>query len=91
MASTAAALPQSTQHSAASPATTTGAGTDSPNVNLHPASEAAAELRRRKHTSATSVDEYPADDESEDKEKDHDDKHEVNWGKTPSGEGTLHS
>ena len=85
MASKAAALPQSTQPPA-------GTGSDA-NVNLHSASEATAELRRRitqKHATAiatSSVDEYPADDESEDKDKDNDDKVEVNWGKTPSGEG----
>ena len=90
MASPAAALPQSTQHPAGSEA----------NINLHPASEATAELRRRTNqklhtttttaTAASSVDEYPADDESEDKDKDIDDKVEVNWGKTPSGEGEFH-
>lgn len=87
MASPAAPLPQSTQPQAGSQA----------NLNLHPASDATAELRRRttannKHTTTTatsSVDEYPADDESEDKDKDTDDKVEVNWGKTPSGEGTF--
>lgn len=88
MAPTAAALPQSTQPSSA------GSHPSEANVNLHPASDATAQLRRRTtttqklHTTApSSVDEYPADDESEDKDKDSDDKVEVNWGKTPSGEG----
>lgn len=107
MASAAAALPQSAQHipgatpapaPAPAPATATAAAPPSASLNLHPASEATAELRRRttqKHgSSSTSVDECPADDESDDKEKhtdaDTDDKLnvEVNWGKTPSGEGT---
>lgn len=61
-------------HTTATPVPATVPGAEPPNV-----------LRQRKAT-AVDADEYRADDESGESDKDRE-KSEVTWGKTPSGQG----